>query len=162
MSRVSRRCHGVSRRVTVSPRCHAVSRPCRMVSRRCHEVSRRCHRGVNMVSRPCHGVSRRCRIDVTRCHRGVTPGVTRCPEVSTLDQHVDMLTSTGDAGVWHRNVRPKSAKNMSSCLFGVVVRSQPSPGLELRAQPPHPLTLPHRSSALLLLRAPRAGGRTLA
>ena len=45
------------------------------------------------------------------------------------------------------NVRMKCAKNMSASPFGVVVRSQPSPGLELRAQPPHPLTLPPRSAA---------------
>jgi len=84
-------CHGVSR---VSRRCHRVSR-CHIgvtVSRRCQHgvagvtavprgVTRKCHRGVTWCHgrvTACHGVSRRCHIDVTRCHRGVT----RCRGVS--------------------------------------------------------------------------------
>ena len=88
-------CHGVSR-------CHHGVTRCHGRVAWCHGGVTRCHAGVTAVSTWCHGRVTVCHAGVASMSRGVTavsPGVTRCPEVSTLDQHVDMLTSTGDAGV---------------------------------------------------------------
>ena len=93
-------CHGVSR-------CHHGVTRCHGRVAWCHGGVTRCHAGVTAVSTWCHGRVTLCHAGVASMSRGVTavsPGVTRCPEVSTLDQHVDMLTCTGDANGESRSV----------------------------------------------------------
>ena len=80
--------------------CHEVSRGVTMVSRSVTRMSQRCHRvsrDVTRVSQSVTGMSQICRLvsqDVTK----KSFGVANIHAASHLDQRVDMLTQTGQAG----------------------------------------------------------------